>query len=172
MTELRFRDRHVTKTIGEFVREGLIELGWVTPPINFGAYPFTFVEYQPEESGKDIVVNTLAVSVGDPGIVEAHEMGQGLWTYTTPVFLDIYAESRELARSVAGDMHSWIFKHPVIPVQDWTDPQHPVPSQVTVEWENIEGPITPQIASTATDIKRHWKVVKAEAHVYYVPDFY
>lgn len=172
MTELRFRDRHVAKSIGEFMRQGLIELGWVNDPVNFGTTPFTFAEYQPEESGKDIVVNTVAVTEGDPGIVEPAEMGDGLWTYVLPVFVDVYAENRELAKSVAGDMHSWIFKHPVIPVRDWTDPDHPVESDVTVEWENLEGPVTPAIASTATDIKRHWKVVKVEAHVYYLPDFY
>jgi hypothetical protein len=169
---LRFRDRHVTKSIGQFIEDGLIQLGWVNSPVNFGATPFTFKEYAPEESGKDIAVNTLAVSVGDPGITEPHEMGQGIWTYPCDVFIDVYAESRELAKSLAGDMHDWIFQHPIIRVQDWTDPLNPLPSDVTVEWEDLEGPLTPNVASSAVDIKKHWKVIRVTAHVYYIPDFY
>lgn len=170
---LRFRNRHVSKTIAEFIKQGMTELGWVNAPTNFGATPFIIREYQPERAGEDISENTLMVTEGDPGIAEPAEMGPGLWTYQVPVYVDIYGESRELARSVAGDMFDWIFRHPVIRVQDWTDPANPVDTtDVTVEWENLEGPLTPQLAASAMDFKRHWKVVKVEAHVFYLPDFY
>lgn len=169
---LRFRDRHVHKSIAEFIKLGLTELGWINAPINFGSTAFTFKEYQPETNGEDIAPNTAAVSAGDPGPTEPAEMGQGLWHYSTPVFIDIYGEQRELAKAVAGDVHDWIFRHPLIRVQDWTDPSNPQPTDVYVEWENIEGPLTPAISFTATDIKRNWKVVKVEAHTYYLPQFY
>jgi hypothetical protein len=89
-----------------------------------------------------------------------------------PVFVDAYGETRETARSIAGDMHDWIFQHPLIEVYDWTDPANPVASDMTIEFEYLEGPLTPQAALGATDLKKHWKVIKVMANVFYIPDYY
>lgn len=170
-SDLRFRSRHVRRTLAAFVEETLAELGWVNEPVNFGSLPVTFEEIQPDENGKAIAPNTVAVTIGDVAADELYELGGGLYHLLVPAFFDVYGVNASIAQSIADDIKEQITRENIIPLYDWTIATAPVKTTSTIEFENALGPERPVAAAVSQDFKRFWRVVKVECHVYYHPTY-
>lgn len=166
MTTLRFRQRHVHRTIAAYIESALAELGWVVPPVNFGTVPVTFIEIQPDENGEKVAPNTVAITLGDEPADEDLEMGNGLQGLDLPVFVDIYGVEQSVAVSIASDVKS-VLKNAVIPLYDYTGAP-PVVTDDLIEFEDVTGPEKPAVAREASDFRKYWRVVKAIAHVEFV----
>lgn len=164
----RFRSRHVQKTVASFLQEKLGELGWLTPPINFGSTPVTFKEIQPDENGLTVVANTVSVTGGDLGESLDQQLGGGIWELVIPFFVDVYGETSSVSTSIAEDLREQLAYGRVLPLLDWSDVQAPVSVEGSyIEMENVVGPERPQAGQLSADFRRNWRVVKAEAHVYH-----
>jgi hypothetical protein len=170
-SDLRFRSRHTHKTIAAYIEEKFGELGWVTAPINFGTDAVTFEEIAPDENGKAVKPNTVSIAIGDVAVDELYELGGGLYHFAVPVFFDVYGVNASVAQSIADDIREQVTREQIIPVYDWTLATAPVKTTSTIEFENVVGPEKPQVAAASADFKRYWRVVKAEAHVYYHPTY-
>lgn len=164
---LRFRYRHVHQTCADYLKSGLADLGWVNDPVNFGADPLRFITMQPEEEGLTIVPPLVSITMGDEPQDELEELGGGMWSISLPLFVDIYGQSGTLSICMAQDVKSLITRNKVIPVTDYTDPNNPVESAELLYFENVYGPEKPNAAALATDVRRHWRIVKAMCQVYY-----
>lgn len=168
-SDLRFRSRHVHRTLAAFMEETLTELGWVTPPVNFGSSPVTFEEIQPDENGRVVAPNTVAITIGDVATDELYELGGSLYHLLVPAFFDVYGVNASVAQSLADDIKEQVTRENIIPVYDWTNAAAPVKTSATIEFENALGPEKPQAAAVSLDFRRFWRVVKVECHVYYHP---
>lgn len=169
MTNLRFHQRHIHKTVANYVEVGLTSLGWVNPPINFGTTPLSFMETQPEDEGVEVKENTVAISVGNEQVDMLEELGGGLYSVRLPLFFDVFTERSSLSVSVASDIKDLVTRGKAIYVKDWTDPANPVQVSELLYFEDVVGPEKPEVASVSTNFRRHWRIVKAMAKVYYGP---
>ena len=168
IAQTRFRSRHVQKTVAEFVEEKLNELGWFTPPINFNTAPITFKEIAPDENGIVVAANTVSVTAGDSSETLESQLGGGLYEIVIPIFVDVYGEKASIALSIAEDVKEQLSYGRVLPLLDWSDVQGPVVVDgAYIELENAVGPERPQASQVSQDFRRHWRVVKVEAHVFY-----
>jgi hypothetical protein len=167
MTELRFRYRHVRATIADYVEQGLVDLGWVNEPRNFGILPITFNEVDAETNTELIKPNLISITLGNEPEDDEVELGGGLEAVEYPFFVDIYAENTPIALSIASDVKK-LLKHRATPVLDYTTGTGvPHPTEY-MEFEEIEGPLRPDGAPV--EIARNWRVVNGTAVVYFVPD--
>lgn len=166
--DVRFRSRHVQKTLGEFIGEKLGELGWSGSNVNFGATPITLREVSPDENGQSVAPNTVSVTTGDIAAEQLQQLGGGLWEVVIPIFVDVYGDSSAIAQSIAEDVKDQLSQGLTLPMYDWSDVQNPrsVPGSY-IELDNVDGPSRPQAAATSQDFRRFWRVVRGEAHVYY-----
>lgn len=164
---LRFRYRHVHQTCADYIKNGLTDLGWVNAPVNFGADPVRFVTVQPEEEKLTIVPPIVAITMGDEPEDELEELGGGMWSVSLPLYIDIYGATGTLSICMAEDVKSLITRNKVIPVSDYSNPTNPVDSDELLYFENVVGPEKPQAAAVATDVRRHWRIVRAMCQVYY-----
>lgn len=184
---LRFRYRHVHATLYHYVRDGLVTLGWGdaaldesdpdNDPINFDGTPITYIDFQPEEMGETIVVNTVAVTLGDEPASDDQELGGGLQQLAIPVFVDVYGANQSIAQSIASDVKD-LFEDVYMQVKDFSatsldEDNNPVsdPQDTNDQLELDKDDLMvekPQIALAAVDVRRHWRVVKTFARINYV----
>lgn len=165
-TGLRHRQRYVHSTLVDVVRQGLTEFGWVNAPTIFSALPVTVLDYQPDDRGEAIAANTVVVSMGDEFADEPEELGAGLQSASTPVFVDIYGEQQAIAVAIAGDV-KMLLKDRYLPVRDWSQPGAPAIPGMQIEMENTVGPERPQASIGAENFKRYWRVIKSTAVTYF-----
>lgn len=167
---LRFRTRHVHKTLADYIEAQMSALGWVLPPTNFDTTPMTFIEFQPDEAGKSVKANTVAITLGDEPSAVDEELGDGLRVIKYPVFVDIYGENQSIAASIASDVKR-ILEDVYMPVRDFTTTTSGVASTEYLELDKDDVVIEkPPAAAGIADFKRYWRVVKTMAHVHYVQD--
>lgn len=175
---LRFRYRHVHQTVADYIIEALEALGWgnagkahddpINLVVNFETDPATYVTFQPDEAGKPIVANTIAITLGDEPAADDNEMGSTLRTVQFPVFVDIYGANQSIAQSIASDVKR-LFEDRYLLVKDYTADAISTAEQVEFDKDDVD--ITKPIASVgATDFKRYWRVVKTTARVTYLED--
>lgn len=163
---LRHRSRHLHATIYNKVVGDLTDLGWVTPPVNFGTAPVTVVDYQPEERQEAIRANTVAVSIGDVADDEDMELGAqvgGVRSALYPVFIDVYAAELALTYALCDDLRE-SFDCAIFPLVNQitraaTDQQ--------IEIEQVIGVDKPAAANSADPFKRYWRVLRLAARLYY-----
>lgn len=167
---MRFRTRHIHKTICSYLETQMATLGWVNDPINFGASPLTFQEIQPDENGETVTPNLLAITLGDVDQDTLEQLGGGVWNMPIPVFFDVYGDNGSVAVSIADDVRDLVSRGQIISVYDWTDPSNPVKQDDYIEFERVVGPERPQASIGSTDFRKHWRVVKGIARVYYAAD--
>lgn len=161
---LRFRARHVHKTLADHLEAELASLGWVDPPVNFETLPITFLEYQPEDAGREIKPNTVAITLGDESGDEPQELGAssgGLWAVEYPVFVDIYGANASLAISIASDVKD-VLGDLSLNVRDFVaDPLGvETPDRLWVERETVAVE-RPPASLGSPDLRKYWRVVKA-----------
>ena len=134
--------------------------------------PVTYIDFQPDEEdvpGYQIVPNVVSVSIGVPGVRKPSEMGDGLFNYNVPVFIDIYGENRGVAWSIGLDVMDILRKYrDTSYINDYTNPSSPVPSGDTWEVDNEQGPLLTPAAAQAQDFRKFWRVCRFEAHVEYL----
>lgn len=160
---LRFRTRHTAKTLADHLEAELASMGWVDPPINFETVPITFLEYQPEDAGREILPNTVAITLGDESADEPLELGAssgGLWSVEYPVFVDIYGANASIATSIAGDVKT-VLGDLVLAVKDFVaDPLGvDTPELLYVDRETVSVE-RPPASVGSPDLRRYWRVVK------------
>lgn len=169
MTALRFRARHVHKTLAKTIEAGLDTLGWVHTPINFKTTKVTFLEYQPEDASAEIKKNTVAVTLGDEGSDEPLELGAaqgGLWAVQYPFFVDIYGVDAPIALSIASDVKDVVADLGMY-VKNFNDSSAGVDSQdyLRIERESIVIERPPASVMATDEIHRHWRCVKGIVEV-------
>ena len=165
---LRFRVRHVHKTIADYLEAELTVLGWVNAPVNFATTPMTFLEFQPEEAGKAIAANTVSITLGDEPAAVDLEMGDGLREIAYPVFVDVYGANASIATSIASDVKT-LLEDTYLQVKDFTASIPGVPSNEQIELDKDDVSVErPPAASGLNDFKRYWRVVKTTARVHYI----
>ena len=167
---MRFRSRHVHKTICTYVEDQLTTKGWVNDPVNFGATAVTFEEIQPDENGLAVEPNTVAITLGDAPAAELEELGDGLWSIPYVVFIDVYGDNGSVAVSIAEDIRDSIDRDKCVYVSDFTDPNNPVVTTNYVQFERVVGPERPPASASSQDFRRYWRIVKATARLYYSPE--
>lgn len=167
---LRFRIRHVHKTIADYLEAELITLGWVSDPVNFATAPMTFLEFQPDEAGKAIAANTVAITLGDEPSALDLEMGDGLREIAFPVFVDIYGANQSIAASIASDVKH-LLEDRYLQVLDYTTSSAGVATAERIELDKDDVSVEkPQAAQNVSDFRRFWRVVKTTARVQYIED--
>ncbi len=167
---LRFRVRHVHKTVADYLEAELDRLGWVREPVNFATVPMTFLEFQPDEAGKTIAANTVAITMGDEPAAEDLEMGDGLREIAFPVFVDVYGANQSIAASIASDV-----KHALedvyLTVLDYVASTSGEPTDERIEFNKDDVSVEKPDATTGMqDFRRFWRVVKTTARVHYIED--
>jgi hypothetical protein len=163
---LRFRYRMVHQTVAEYVQTALVDLGWVDAPVNFGTTRVTFLDFQPDEAGRVVAPNTVAVTLGNEPSSVDEELGGGLASIDFVVFVDVYGANQSVAVSIASDVKD-VLEDAGMPVIDFILTQ-PSSERILVDKDSVVVE-KPDAASGATDFRRYWRVVKATATVYYVP---
>lgn len=167
---LRFRIRHVHKTVADYLEAEMTALGWVNSPVNFNTVPMTFVEFQPDEAGKAIAANTVAITLGDEGAAEDEELGDGLRELAYPLFVDVYGANQSIAASIASDIKTLLEDH-YMPVLDFTANEVGVPTTERIELDKDDVTVErPGAAIGAVDFRRFWRVVKTTVRVHYIED--
>jgi hypothetical protein len=167
MAAIRFKHRVIHQALYRLIEDGLTDLGWVTPPVNFATTPLTFVDYQPDERGRAIAANTIAITTGDEGEDSGEELGWdfgGLQSVSIPVFVDIYGEEQAISVAIASDVKS-ILKNYNAPLLSYDNTD--TGAQLTIE--TVLGPERPLAAASAggENFKRYWRVVKGMTVTYF-----
>lgn len=165
---MRFRSRHVHKTVADAIEAELTALGWVNSPVNFGTTPATFLEFQPDVAGVKILPNTIAITLGDEPPITDVELGDGIVSLDYPVFVDIYGEKRSISLSIASDVKDYL-QDRYMTVLDYSG----TTPATTTEYIEIDRDSvlmdTPAQVAASQDIRRNWIVVKAMVTVYFSP---
>lgn len=166
---MRFQYRNVHKSVCTFIEDYLTGVGWTSGSNDFSSGNFVFKE-EALDKGINITQNTLAISLGDIPEDQLGELGAGFYTLELPAFFDIYSGDHSTSYSIGDDIRGALRYQPIVPIYDYgQDP--PELSTDYIEFDHVIGPNEPLAASAAvsTDFKRHWKVVKATARVYFTP---
>lgn len=167
---LRFRIRHVHKTLADHLETELTNLGWVAPPVNFGTAPMTFLEFQPDEAGQQVKPNTVAVTLGDEPSAEDLELGDGLREISFPVYVDVYGANQSIAASIASDVKT-LLEDCYLQVLDFTASAAGTPTQERIELDKDDVTVEkPPVGQGTSDFRRYWRVVRTTARVQYIQD--
>ena len=163
---MRFRPRHVHKTIADHLEAELGTLGWVSEPINFGATPVTFREFEPDEPNPvEIKPNTVSITLGDELPDAELELGGRLLSTKFVLFVDVYGENSSVARSICSDVKDVLVDLPLT-VLDFTTSGSGVPTSERIFIERDSVLVErPDGSADAKDIRKNWRVVKATVEV-------
>jgi hypothetical protein len=159
---VRFRSRHVARTIFAYLSQRLTEAGWVHDPVNFGATAITLQESPPEDV-TTIAVNTVAVTIGDEPADLDEQLGGGLVSVEYPVLVDVFGESYSLSQSLAADVKDALSRR-VIPAYDWSNGGPTLLDGSLIEFVDVSGPRTPASSQALAGAARHWRVLTAIAY--------
>lgn len=165
MPPIRFRSRHLHATVFDYVTLKLTELGWVTPPINFGTTPCTLIDYQPDERTEQIKPNTVAVSLADYANDEDEELGAavgGVRSAPYQIYIDVYMQRQAEAQAICDDIRD-IFTDEFLYLVDQISGEQ---TQNMIEVENINGPEKISGAS-ADQFKRYWRAMRLDLRLYF-----
>lgn len=113
MTYLRNQERMVYQSVLDYMKAQLTTLGWFntdTDTLPFGAtISLTWIEEALDPKLAEIQANTIAFSEGDLPDDEEGELGAalgGLWSVNHTFFIDVYGESRGVAKAIASDVRA------------------------------------------------------------------
>lgn len=167
---LRFRIRHVHKTLADHLENALADLGWVNTPVNFGTTPITFLEFSPDEAGQAIAANTVAITLGDEPSAVDQELGDGLREIAFPVYVDIYGANQSIAASIASDVKH-LLEDCYLQVRDYTASAAGAETTERIELDKDDVTVEkPPVGQGTSDFRRFWRVVRTQARVQYIQD--
>lgn len=159
---MRHRQRHLHKTVVEYLRTELTALDWDTGL--FGTPGITLIDYEPIEAGVTPVYNTVAVSIGDQLADREWELG-GLLVTGYALFIDVYPSSEPVGIALADDIKD-LLTNVAIPLKDFTSDADGVETSFQIEFEDV---LVEVLTSAATTLdKRLWRSVKSIAHLYWM----
>ena len=159
---MRHRQRHLHKTIVEYLRTELSALGWDDGL--FGTPPITLLDYEPQEAGVTPEYNTVAVSIGDQLEDKEWELG-GLLATGYTLFVDIYPSNEPVGIALADDIKD-LLSGEVIALKDYTTDPDGEDTSFQIEFQDV---IVEVLASAATTLdKRQWRAVKSMAYLYWM----
>lgn len=163
---LRFRPRHVQQSLLDHLAVRLDALGWVTPPVNFGVVPLTFIDHEPDfETHEDIAPNTVAVSLLSEFEDRTVELGGGLWKVSYTFAVDVFGVSPPTAVSIASDVKDVLVDQPWVQLKDYAnDP--PTVSDEHIEIDNVTV-ARPRITRGAHAYKLRWRSVQGRAVAFF-----
>jgi hypothetical protein len=167
MAAPRFRSRFVHATIVDATKTALDQLGWLNAPINFDTAPIRVLDYQPDERGEKVNVNTVAVTLGDVPADADEELGAavgGLRSASYPIWCDIYMQEQALSVAVADDLRD-TFSDLALQLEDKI--HGGFVSGVIIHVEDIIGPERPPSANTNDTFKKFWRVLHFSAVLYF-----
>lgn len=174
MAPIRFRTRFVHATIYDVVRAGLGSLGWTTGTgnttgmVNFDTDPVKVIDYQPDERGERINVNTIAVTMGDVPATTEEELGAaegGLNSISYRIYLDVYMQETSLAIALCDDLRD-MFEGLTLQLEDKINGGF-VPD-VVCSIDQVVGPERPPSGAQSTEpFKRSWRVVYLDTLLYF-----
>lgn len=164
---MRHRTRHVHETVVQHVTTRLTELGWITPPINYGTSAIQIQTVEPfGEGAVQPDGNLVAVTLGSSTEDSDEELGGALIAGHYILYVDVVADSIPLSVAIADDLRLALKNH-VIPLKDYTtDPAGVAVAGGTVEFDSVDVDVPP--AASSVD-KRTWRVVTCLLNVY-MPD--
>ncbi len=169
-TGIRFRSRHLHATLVAIARTQLNTLGWITPPINFGAGAVTVIDYQPDERGTVIASNTIALSLGDFDGDDDEELGAavgGVRSAMYRVYVDVYMAEQALTLAVCDDVRD-IFVDQAFDLIDQITGS-PVPD-TRIAIEEVAGPQRPPNIVRAETFKHFWRTMRLDARLFFLTD--
>lgn len=159
---MRHRQRHLHKTIVEYLRTELTALGWVSGL--FGEPGITLIDYEPIEAGVTPEYNTVAVSIGDQLADKEYELGGLLFTGYA-LFVDIYPSNEPVGIALADDIKDLLSAR-LISLKDYTTDAAGVVTDFQIEFEDV---LVEVLTSAATTLdKRLWRSVKSIAYLYWM----
>lgn len=156
--------RHVEATMVDLVTEGLRLGGW----FDDGSYtvPVQIVEAPDTATPGAIAPNSVAISVGDESAETVTQLGAGQYQYRTAVFVDVYGENPQVAKSICADVRMLFQQNSALPVYDHsTTPPEPILSDL-IEISDTEVE-RPEASYGASGVVVNWRVVKALLTVTY-----
>lgn len=158
---MRFRPRHVHQTVVQFVETQLDDLGWVTPPINFGTTTVVVDSAEPDFGQTTLPDgNLVGISMGDEPPNWEEELGGAVESVNFVVFLDVIGATESVAVSIAADLKE-LLRNKVLTLQDFTlSVDSPSPTTHFIEFESV---MVETPTATVMD-RRRWRVVKVTAH--------
>ncbi len=102
---LRHASRHLARTLEDRIRAQLQGLGWFGPAVPFGTTPVTIYSRRLRESELvSITGNIVGIFFGQETDDAATELGGGLLTSTTDMFVDIVAVNDPIGLALAADV--------------------------------------------------------------------
>jgi hypothetical protein len=174
MPAVRFRTRFLHATVYDYVRAHLGELGWTTGvgntsgDINFDTEPVRVIDYQPDERGERINVNTVSVSMGDVPATVDEELGAaegGLQSIPYRVYLDVYMQETSHTIALCDDLRD-MFENLTLQLEDKINGGF-VPD-VLLSVDDVVGPERPPAGSQSNEgFKRSWRVVYLDTQLYF-----
>lgn len=168
MAALRFRTRFLHATVFDYIRANLGDLGWTTGLINFDTDPVKVIDYQPDERGERINVNTVAVTMGDVPATVEEELGAdegGLVSIPYRVYLDVYMQETALTIALCDDLRD-MFERLTLQLEDKINGGFV--DGVLASVEDVVGPERPPSSSQSNEgFKRSWRVVYLDISLYF-----
>jgi hypothetical protein len=119
---MRHRTRHAHATLVKFLSTRLDELGWINPPINFGAKAVTIQDFEAYGSDQGAIQpepNLVAITLEPNDPDEDQEMGGALIAGMYQFFVDVVGESVPISTALVDDV-LLALKNAKIPLLDFT----------------------------------------------------
>jgi hypothetical protein len=165
MPPIRFRSRFLHATIFDYTQSHLDDLGWITPPINFGTEAITMIDYQPDERLAPIQHNTVAVSLGDYESDEDEELGAALHGTRSAlyvVFVDVYMAEQALSHAICDDVRDIFTDKSMFLVDQITQ----LDTTDLIQIETIDGPA--RVPGGSVDqFRRHWRAMRLDCRLFF-----
>lgn len=169
---MRWRTGHVQRSVARHLYSGLTSLGWFDDPARYTETPFV---WEPDHDPDAVAAgngpakpNTIGLSIGDVPDILPQELGGGLQSQNIPVFVDIYAEKRGIARNLGDDVQG-ILQGEVwapsryVPFYDFSASTPTLVTDQAIEARGVEA----RWPVGAGDWRRRWRVVSFTAVVYW-----
>lgn len=153
---MRQLQRNTRESLVRFLRAGFDHLGWNVEPFPFGnQYGLTVVGEDPFEEAKEVVPNTVAVTVASENDDRLQELGGPLYGADFQFRLDVYAEQPAIAVAIGSDIKSMV-RDRQLPILDFAA-STPVESG-TLELTDAMI-VRPAGDTRAVEFRQRWRVV-------------
>ncbi len=130
---LRHISRHLQRTVEDRIRAELQALGWLGPSVPFGTTPISIYSRRLRDSELVALTgNIVGIFFGRESDDSAAELGGGMLTTTTDLFVDIVAVNDPIGLALASDVKDFLTGRApgatrMFPLRDYTSDPGGVP---------------------------------------------